>query len=607
MNFIHPEFLYLFFLIPILIAINLFLKTRRTLPVTTLFIWEKFHDERKTNIFNFNRLRKDISLLLQILFVILSTIALSQPAFLKKSMEAGRVVFIIDSSISMKAGTENNQNINLAKEKTVQLLKDNYKSNHVMIIKAASEPEVVHHYSLETNKLINAVRSISATDTIANLDKAIAMVLSLKEIPSEIIVLTGKLPDKIKSDTTKTDIIKWVSVGKSLENNVKISNLDIRQDFSISRNYQTFLRITNDSDQQQYFKLNVFHEVELYEARDVIMTPRESKDLLISLGKIREGLIRMEINVHDELAADNAVSILLEPDRRLSTLLVTHGNSFLENVLAIHESVDLDICESSNIEDKTDTEDYDFVVYDNVAKEFNIITNSILISSKKREYMNIEKGVVYPKLLNFNYGHESLNGLDLSNLSVFKSHILNVPDWGEALIESKHGALMFCGERNNKKLLVIGFDLLQSNFPLEIAFPVFVSRMVSWFKDYEHKNWLTAGESYQYKIPETSVENSVTVTVPDGRQHVHITRNNLVDITDTLDAGVYKIEGDTFQKRFVVNFQTGVNATDNVFSTNFTHHRESTHPEIAPVKLGFLFAILSLGALVVEWYYYART
>jgi len=605
-NFIHPEFLYLFFIVPILIAINLFLKSKRTLPVTTLFIWEKFHEERKSKNFTFNRLRKDISLLLQILFVILSTVALSQPAFLKENKEADRVVFIIDSSISMNAGTEDNQRISLARKKAIQLLKGDHKSNRVMIVKATSDPEIIHHYSLETNQLVNAVRSISATDTIANLNQAITMVFSLKEVPSKIVVFTSKLPDKIHSNSTETDIIKWVSVGNILDNNVKISNLDIRQDFSTNRSYQTFLQITNDSDQKQHFELKVFHDEELYEVRDVVMTPRESKALLFSLGQIREGLIRINIDVNDDLVTDNEVFILLEPDRRLSVLLVTSGNSFLENVLTLHESVDIDLCESANFDDKINTENYDVVIYDNVAKAFNVFTNSILICSKENEYMDAEKGIVYPELLNFNHGHKSLNGLDLSNLSVFKSYILNVPDWGEALVESEHGALMFCGERDNKKLLVIGFDLMQSNFPLEIAFPVFVSRMISWFKDYEHKNWIMAGDTFQYTIADTSAENSVIVTKPDGRQLVHNVKNNLVAITDTLNTGVYKIEGDTFQKRFVVNFQTGNIADNNVFSKNIFQPRESSLPETTPEKLGFLFAILSLGALVVEWYFYVR-
>jgi hypothetical protein len=605
-NFIHPEFLYLLFLIPILIAINLFLKGKSILPVTTLFIWEKFHDDLKSKSITFNRLKKDISLLLQILFVILSTITLSQPAFFENNKEADNVAFIIDSSISMNAGVEGKQHISLAKKKAIQLLKGDYKTNHVMIIKAASDPEVVHQYSLDTNQLINAVRNISATDTIANLNQAIIMAFSQKEVPSKIIVLTSKLIDHIDSDLDESDIISWVTVGNILDNNVRISNLDIRQDFSINRSYQTFLQITNDSQQKQYFKLKVFHEEELYEVRDITMTPHESNVLLISLDKIREGLVRINMDVNDDLVQDNQVYILLEPVRELSVLLVTDGNSFLENVLTLHESVDIDLCKISKLEDKIKTGNYDVVIYDNIAKEFNILTNSILICSKENEYMDTEKGIVYPELLNFNYGHKSLKNLDLSNLSIDKSYILNVPDWGEALIESEHGALMFCGERDNKKLLVIGFDLMQSNFPLEIVFPVFISRMVSWFKDYNHKNWITAGESYYYKIPDSSVSNSVIVTIPDEGQFVYNVKNNLVAISDTFNAGVYKIEGDTFQKRFVVNFQTGNTTDNNVFSKNIIQQRESSIPGTTPKKLVFLFAILSLGALVLEWYFYVR-
>ena len=607
MNFLRPEFLYLLLIIPILIALNLFFKGKRTIPVTTLFIWERFHEVHKPKNITFNRLKKDIPLLLQILFVLLSTITLSQPTFFKIEGATERVVFIFDSSISMGAGIEGNQHIDLAKNRAIQLLQDKYKSNQVMIIKAASDPEIVHKYSLDTKQLVDAVRSISITDTITDLSRTITMAFSLREAPSRIIVFTCGLPGDTGLASSKQNIIEWVSVGDTLDNNIVISKFDIRQDFSVNRNYQAFLRITNDSDLKQNFKIKVFHDEVLYEERDIIMTPHESKELLMPLDQIRDGLISIKIDVNDDLVADNEVFALLEPERRLSVLTVTSGNSFLESVLALHDSVDIILCNSSNYEEKINTGNYDVVIYDNVSNPFNTFTDSIIICSKENEFTDTTKGIVSPGLLNINYGHTKLKGLDLSNLSINKSYTLNVPEWGDTLIESEHGALMFSGERDNKKLLVTGYDLLQSNFPIEIAFPLFIARVVDWFKGNEQGSWITAGEAYHYKIPGTTIEDSVTVTMPNGEQYVNSIKNNLVTITDTMKAGVYRIEGDTFRKKFVVNFQTGNIADKNAFSKNINSRMVSSALETTPMRLVFLFATLSLGVLVAEWYFYVRT
>lgn len=605
MSFLHPEFLYLFLLIPILIAINLFLKGKRTLQVTNIFIWEKFHEVSKSKRFNFKRI-KSLPLLLQILFVILSAVALSQPAFFKTIKEADRAVFIIDSSMSMNARTDGKQHINLAKEKAIQFLKGAYESSRVMIVKADSDPEVVHPYSLQTNRLFKAIDEITPTDTIANLDKAITKVCSLREVPSKIVVFTSNIPNKTGSKSNENDLIDWVSVGGPIEN-VRISNLDIRQNSSADRSYQTFFRINNDSDKDQSLALKVYYEDELYEVRDVVMKPREDKAFLVPLNQIREGLIRIRLDVDDDLEADNEVFALLEPEKLLSVLLVTSGNRFLENALAFHNSVDLDLCDASSFEENIQAGNYDVVIYDNVTQDLPVLSDSILICSEKEEYVDIEKGFVFPELLNFNHGHRCLRGLDLSNLSIQKSYILNVPDWGETLIKSEHGALMFCGERDNRKILVVGFDLMHSNFPLEIAFPVFISRLVNWFMDYEHKNWITAGEPYYYTVPSSSEEILVTITRPDGKQIAYEVKNNLISFTDTLNAGVYKIECDTFQKRFVVNYQT-----DRITDTDYSlkgaiQHSEASLPETIPQKLGILFVFLSLGVLVMEWYCYVRT
>jgi hypothetical protein len=334
--------------------------------------------------------------------------------------------------------------------------------------------------------------------------------------------------------------------------------------------------------------------------------PREDKAFLIPLSQVREGLVRIKLEVNDDLEADNEVFVLLEPGKMLSVLLVTSGNRFLENALSLHGSVDIDLCDVSCFEEKVNAGNYDVVVYDNVTQDLPIFTNSVLICSEKEEYLYTEKGLVFPELLNFNHGHGFLRELDLSNLSIQKSYTLSVPDWGETLIESEYGSLMFCGERNNRKILVIGFDLKQSNFPLKIAFPIFVSRLVNWFMDYEHKNWITAGEPYYYPLSPLSGTSQVRITAPDGKESVHKVKNNLIAFNDTLNAGIYTIMGDNFQKRFVVNFQTSKALTSDLLLSNSIHHQQTNFPKITTQRMGIFFAILSLGALVMEWYFYIR-
>ncbi len=543
-------------------------------------------------------------LLLQILFVLFIAIALSQPAFLKKNKSADRVAFIIDSSISMKYEENGEQYISLAKEQAIQLLKNSHKSNRVMIVKADSESEIIYPYSLQTNQLIKAIDGISTTDTIGNLDKAIIKVFSLRETPSKIVVFTGKIPEKVGSESIESDIIKWVSVGKALEN-IKISDFDVRKDFSTERNYQTFLRISNDSNKDQLFKIKIFHEDKLFDVRDVVMSPLEEKNFIIPLAQIREGLIRIKLEVEDDLEADNEVFALFESERKMSVLLVTSGNRFLENVLALHDSVNIELCDISNFENKINEGDYDVVICDKVAQNIPILTDSIFIGSNNDEYADMEKGVVVPELLGFNHGHRLFEGLDLSNLYIQKSNILNVPDWGEVLISSEKGVLMFCGERNNKKFVIVGFDLMQSNFPLEISFPVFISRVVNWFRDYEHKNWIMAGEPFYYKLAHPSEDGSVVITYPDGKKIVSKVKNSLVAFADTMKAGIYRLEGDTFEKRFVVNSQTS-QLSENILSKKSIHHAEIKIPEADPQELGILFLIMSLGAVVFEWYFSVR-
>src|SRR5690606_13663620 len=100
MAFAHPLALSLFLLFVPVLLLYLLKQRRRHVQVSTLLFWDKvLRDEH--SVTSMTRLRKLLSLLIQLLIIALLTLALARPTLSKDLLGARRVVILLDTSASM--------------------------------------------------------------------------------------------------------------------------------------------------------------------------------------------------------------------------------------------------------------------------------------------------------------------------------------------------------------------------------------------------------------------------------------------------------------------------------------------------------------------------
>ena len=80
MQFLSPYMLLTLTVIPILIIIHTLKPKPRQVDVTNLFLWNEVLKERSRNL-SFERLKRNLPLLLQILIVVLAALALAKPTW----------------------------------------------------------------------------------------------------------------------------------------------------------------------------------------------------------------------------------------------------------------------------------------------------------------------------------------------------------------------------------------------------------------------------------------------------------------------------------------------------------------------------------------------
>jgi len=69
--------------------------------------------------------------------------------------------------------------------------------------------------------------------------------------------------------------------------------------------------------------------------------------------------------------------------------------------------------------------------------------------------------------------------VNFSNLHVAQAQGVRAP-WASPLGVSKGGSLLLAGEKDNRRVAVITFDLLKSDLPLQVDFPILVSNLARW-------------------------------------------------------------------------------------------------------------------------------
>jgi hypothetical protein len=75
-----------------------------------------------------------------------------------------------------------------------------------------------------------------------------------------------------------------------------------------------------------------------------------------------------------------------------------------------------------------------------------------------------------------------LNEVDLSSIHVLRvSHQLIAASWMQPVIVAAETPLLVAGEKDNRRIAVLSFDLHDSDLPLQPSFPILTYNLVNWF------------------------------------------------------------------------------------------------------------------------------
>ncbi len=533
--------------------------------ISALNLWKEAYENVQAST-PWEKFRNNILMYMQIAALLLLILALMSPYITGSGSEYSNVLIIIDNSASMSGlYSEDESKLDVAKEQAADYVNFNDGTRYT-IMTVSNTPELIISGSDDKGRVSDAVNNIETTDIAGSLDQAASMVQSLVAAWKSYKVIA------FTDSSANMQNINCEVVDLSIQgNNGAIQSLShtVSEDGTV----KVMARVDNYGSNSLNTDVNLYIGNKLYDIQNVTVEAGESSIVYfkdIASGKYNSILagntpyLMAELNSKDMLAGDNIVYDILDNGSENKILLVTDKNTFLEKALKISGSQTIDKVQPKDAE-AADIEEYSLVVYDGVlpgelSETGNIIFINPPASDVKKETEGWQKDI-------FIYGKKSkssvirtLKGNVTEYIEDYSFSSLDVlgfktPKWAKAFFEtgSKLSA-GYLGNYNGRMVAVIGFDLHNTDFPLQTEFPIFMYNLLreTMSARIAEKSVYNAGEAVS--IQKKGKSEKVVVTKPDGTKENYNLEGGTVVFADTIDAGLYSIKEDDGEMYFIVPF-----------------------------------------------------
>lgn len=496
-----------------LLLILYFLKLRRQeRVVSSTILWRKAIQDLQVNA-PFQRLRRNLLLFLQLLLLLLLGLALSRPV-VQHNVGAGEVsVILIDRSASMSATDLGKSRLDEAKRQATDLVNSMKRGARCMVISFDETAQTVQAFTTDTAALRNAIASITPSDKYSRLKLAFQLAdAQLAFIPEQNrpssappdvwLYSDGKVLDSSEELTLQGNL-KYVKLGTDDATNVAIVAMSAKRNFERPSEVQVFARLANYGPQPATVSVQLSVNDAVNRLANVELPPKrwsdagwkkdhpseipanfETRDSVeFTLDLKDAATLKLEhLYRNDTLASDNAVNIILPPARQLKVMLVTQGNIFLNRGMLGVPTQEFKTVKPSEYEGKV-PDDMDLVIFDRYfprtlpdAGAFMYFASAPPDSKLKPalEEDGRVKFVEDPVVLDWRREHPILSAMLLSKLHIKETMQIDLPLESQVLIDSTKGPLMVLFREARRTHLVIGFDIMQSDWVFDASYPIFL-------------------------------------------------------------------------------------------------------------------------------------
>lgn len=613
MSFLAPGAFFLGLLLPVIVALYL-LKLRRTeREVSSTYLWRRMVRDVEANA-PWQKLRPNLLLLLQLLFLAALIFALTRPFHWSEGLSGEAAIFIIDSSASMSATDTTPSRLEAAKERARQLVDDLPDTARVTVIEAGQEAAVRASSSRDRRQAHLAIESIQPGTGGSDMRVALelASAIAARQPGTQIVVLSDgnfTLPERMAVRGS----LRYLPVGTGGENQaIGLLNLDARPDGRMS----AFVQVENFAAAEAQRRLVLAADGDTIGAFDLTLAAGSEQPVVVDDLPQGAQVIEARLEGTDLLALDDRAVAVRPASRTVRAALVTQGNVFLRTALGLLPGIELtEVAPDA----AANLGAFDLLIFDAVAPPDPLpATGNLLFIAPQRStpLFTVTGSLEKPALRALDPGNFLLENVSLGGVSVLDAVELSILPWAVPVVAADSGAesapALFYGETDGRRVAVLAFDLRHSDLPLQPAFPILWVNLTNWLAPGLRSDIPTqvqAGESLAFPLPEGTL--SATITRPDGSRVQVSGEAGRALFTDTAQLGYYQIDlGEDRRAGFSANLfseqESRLEPAANLPGMDAAEAAAAAAPLEGTREWWRPLAFLALGLLVGEWLVYQR-
>jgi len=631
--------------IPLLLVLY-FLKLRR-LPrrIPSTLLWMKAVEDLQVNA-PFQRLRLTLLFLLQLLMLILLILALGQPVIEAESGPTRRTILLIDRSASMntRVGEVDGSPLTrldrakAAATEIVQRLGRSEQAAEMMVVAFGRTAQVVSGFETDRDLLTDAIDAIEPTDEPGRLESALQLADAFaraegeEEAPPVVTLLSdggvGE-PDSRGGFTVAASEFRFVGIGEEDAgplDNLGVVAIGARRDLEDPTIVDLFVRVANAGDEARRttLTLRLDEAVEATRGLDIPPAGEDGPGEAIASFEVpleRQAVLTVRQGRDDALPADDLASVVIPAPRSPRVAIISPRQEADPFLLSLFEATEPATLRSLSgevyanlVETRETRPPFDLVVFDRVTPARLPDVPTLTFGGAPPGVETIEPdGPRGRRFLSWDRRHPLMRHVELDESVYAGFGAFRIPeerqDDFEVLASGPAGPVIVTMSRPDVPHVFVGFELMQSNWPTQVALPVFLQNVLDAAAVGRGASgvWYRPGEPITIEVSPDRAELVISGPVDavidvEGRRRLTLPALPRV--------GVYGVAGALPpHERIALNLadagETDIRPRENV-RVNAEEIGAVGVSQAAPRDLWPWLVAAALVLLVIEWLVYAK-
>lgn len=539
-----------FLLLLVPLVIFYFLKLKRPHQrVPSLALWSQVINDRRVNS-PFQRFKRSILLLLQILLLLFLVLALMQPYVQSGAERAEYLPILIDCSASMAAtdSESGKTRLDLAKERVADLIDNMLPDQQISLVAVSSTARRLTAFTDNQRVLKKALADLAVDDVPSQLEDALRMTQALSRtapINTVLFYSDGNFPREVNFELPFDLNFQLLPPAGA---NIGITSFNARK--NQAGNWDVFIRVENSKQADSPAQVELLQDGTSIAKEEIVLGSGDSQRLEFSVAADKESKLEAVLypGSQDSLAADNRAFLTIPQSRSLLVYIDPELASY-RYALADDKELILYPQEKS----PTAPPDYDLIIGSS-AKDLDrpaLVKLGVgFIPEDLQELITLESNLT--DVVDWNRSSAFLRHVELADVQISQQPVwaenANVEDLEalgyEVLIHGRLGPLLLQKRNAGELEFYFLFNTDRSTMPYRVGFPIMVSNLIQLTSQEAGISETQAAATPVLPPLEFQPEKQYEILTPAGKElRAESDQNGRISGVAALHTGQYTISG----------------------------------------------------------------